>query len=987
MKRTIGLAICLAVTFALATSASHAAGQSSAAAAGRVTVDQVERVHRNQDLGTPEIVSGRFTVTTGATMADRAVAFFASRSNLFRLTQPQDELELRSERTDDLGLSHLRFQQVRNGVPVWGCQTIVHFRDDQTIYLIGGQTIPTPRVTTTPTISGTVAQLHAITHLSGQYPDIELQPKTELVIYPNNGDPRLAQLVTVTSPTNGAVRRRVFVDAESSRVLYDFNDIHFDGPDTGIGLAVDGNFYSFPIYEFSGNYQLVDATRTMFVPPASNLEGVVVTYDDYYGGGPISTDPNGDKFWNDNAAQKAEVSGHHFAAITYEYFLNRFGRNSYDDAGSTILVNAHDPYYVNNAYWNGECINFADGDGVTFLPFSGDLDVVAHELTHGVTEYNGNGGLIYQHQSGAINESYSDVFGNMVDSADAAWLIGEDIVLFAPGYLRNMKDPTLRDDPKHMADYLYLPLSNDNGGVHSNSGIGNHCAYLASDVHGLGRSKMEQIWYRTLTTYMTPNSNYYFRAGMTLQSAIDLYGYGSPEMLGVEAALGDVGLGPVYAMPQTTSVGAAFGEIANQSIWLFNPGSSTGSIQVAAPVPSLPGLTISPPTLAITDGDSADFVLTLDATALDECDVGAFVDTLDFTVTGPDTTELRLPVNVYVGYTAASIEEETAGTSCVTLDAFNTTKMDRFERGGLDALYQGTLLVGLWDAGVVHTYRDVFGVQKFAPVDTISGAPGTGPISFRIASHDARVQGMVTYSSSGEIDSCGFIIAEYDLFNLCDTALTVLAGLFCDFDIDNSTLNRADYDAVDRLVYMHDQSDSHAAGMALLSGTPRNLRAIHNPSLVWGGSFTDDVAYSEMNQTANVASPIDDDWSVLLTFGQTQIGPGDTIRYAVALVYSDSGSSGLGAIVEQAESWWEGPPTCCTNPGNVDGIVGAGGPVDVADLTYLVAYVFLGGPVPPCLEEGNVDGIVGVGGPVDVADVTYLVTYLFQGGPPPPPCL
>ncbi len=83
---------------------------------------------------------------------------------------------------------------------------------------------------------------------------------------------------------------------------------------------------------------------------------------------------------------------------------------------------------------------------------------------------------------------------------------------------------------------------------------------------------------------------------------------------------------------------------------------------------------------------------------------------------------------------------------------------------------------------------------------------------------------------------------------------------------------------------------------------------------------------------------------------------------------------------------WMAPSSCCLNRGNVDGVIGGAGAIDVSDLTYLVAYLFTGGPVPPCIEEGNVDGVVGGGGPIDVSDLTYLVAYLFTGGAPPPPC-
>ncbi len=104
------------------------------------------------------------------------------------------------------------------------------------------------------------------------------------------------------------------------------------------------------------------------------------------------------------------------------------------------------------------------------------------------------------------------------------------------------------------------------------------------------------------------------------------------------------------------------------------------------------------------------------------------------------------------------------------------------------------------------------------------------------------------------------------------------------------------------------------------------------------------------------------------TAGQPAVGSGSSTNYRLT------------------SGFWPGGGDCCLNRGSVDGIIGAGGPVDVADLTYLVAYLFGGGPAPPCIEEGNVDGVVGAGGPIDVADLTYLVAYLFLGGDPPPPC-
>jgi Zn-dependent metalloprotease len=155
-----------------------------------------EVVQFHQKYGTVETVSGRFPVESGATRIEKAYAFFDSRTADFRIERPGEELELLSEKTDALGLTHLRFQQVYKDVKVWGCQTIVHFEDDMTIYLVGGQTIPTPELDVSPDITAGDAEQEAIISLKDQLDHQDLETETELIIYPNDGDPRLAYLVT-----------------------------------------------------------------------------------------------------------------------------------------------------------------------------------------------------------------------------------------------------------------------------------------------------------------------------------------------------------------------------------------------------------------------------------------------------------------------------------------------------------------------------------------------------------------------------------------------------------------------------------------------------------------------------------------------------------------------------------------------------------------------------------------------------------------------
>ena len=212
------------------------------------------------------------------------------------------------------------------------------------------------------------------------------------------------------------------------------------------------------------------------------------------------------------------VDAHYGATATYDYYKNTHGRNSYDGNNATITSTVHYSSNYNNAFWNGSQMVYGDGDGSTFIALVA-LDIVAHELTHAVTERTAN--LVYEKEPGALNESVSDIFGIMVDRDD--WLIGEDS--YTPGTsgdaLRHLDDPTLGGQPDHYDDRLYpgscTPSQyNDYCGVHSNSGIPNKAAYLMIQggthggvtVTGVGRAAVEDIWYRALTTYVTSQTNF-----------------------------------------------------------------------------------------------------------------------------------------------------------------------------------------------------------------------------------------------------------------------------------------------------------------------------------------------------------------------------------------------------------------------------------------------------------------------------------------------
>jgi len=243
---------------------------------------------------------------------------------------------------------------------------------------------------------------------------------------------------------------------------------------------------------------------------------------------------------------------------TYDFYAAAYNRNSIDDEGLPMLATVHFGQDYNNAFWNGEQMVFGDGDGELFNRFTISLDVIGHELTHGVTEDEAQ--LVYFFQSGALNESVSDVFGSLVKqrvlnqtAEQADWLIGAG--LFTANVngvaLRSMKapgtaydDPVLGKDPQpaHMNDYVRGFA--DNGGVHINSGIPNHAFYLAAtQIGGYAWEKAGRIWYETLLdAQLRPTANFQRFASLTLAHAEKLFGAGSPERQAVSQAWNEVGI-------------------------------------------------------------------------------------------------------------------------------------------------------------------------------------------------------------------------------------------------------------------------------------------------------------------------------------------------------------------------------------------------------------------------------------------------------------
>lgn len=244
---------------------------------------------------------------------------------------------------------------------------------------------------------------------------------------------------------------------------------------------------------------------------------------------------------------------------TFDFYLAAYGRHSVDGAGLPLDASVHYGQGYDNAFWDGSQMVFGDGDGKIFKDFTIPVDVIGHELTHGVTQYSAN--LTYEGQSGALNESVSDVFGALIkqyalrqSAEDADWLIGEGLLepgvhgvalrsMMAPGTAYD--DPRLGKDPQPAHMDHYVRTDDDNGGVHVNSGIPNHAFYLlATALGGYAWERAGRIWYATLTGGNLPaDADFAAFAQVTTAAAQAHYGDGE-EKRAVLAAWAGVGVTP-----------------------------------------------------------------------------------------------------------------------------------------------------------------------------------------------------------------------------------------------------------------------------------------------------------------------------------------------------------------------------------------------------------------------------------------------------------
>lgn len=406
--------------------------------------------------------------------------FVALYAPAFGIRSIDQELRLSYTQARAAGGMHARYQQVYEELPVIVGELVININHNGALLAMGGEISPDLKLNTLPLLNATQAEEIALNAISKWYSidNGELwTSEPRLAIYdpkllkPSMIKPSLVWELEVNTLSLLPIREYILIDAQSGAINLHFNKIHN-----------------------AKNRQTYTAGGT------DSLPGILVCDE---------TDSN--CIAGDADARNA----HAFTGHTYDFYANYHNRDSLDNVGGALISTVHwdDGITCPNAFWNGVQMAYCDGMAAD--------DVVGHELTHGVTEFES--ALFYYYQSGAINESLSDIWGEFIDLTNGSgtdtpttrWLLGEDLPA-SIGVLRNMKDPTQLSSPDKMTSPYYFLDSEDNGGVHFNSGINNKAAYLLTDggtfnsktVAALGLNKVAKIYYEAQTQLLTSGSDY-----------------------------------------------------------------------------------------------------------------------------------------------------------------------------------------------------------------------------------------------------------------------------------------------------------------------------------------------------------------------------------------------------------------------------------------------------------------------------------------------
>lgn len=501
------------------------------------SIPGASRVLYEKDGLTPRFVN------FGSTATWDSLTITELQHQLFGNSASDSWLKVKSER-DDLGMVHTRFQQQYKQIDVEGNVFIFHSKDAR-IVSANGHFSPNINLSVIPQITSEQAILNAIADNGLSMDQLENHEEAELVILNVSGEFILVYKCSVFS-RKPFVNEWVFVNAKSGQVEKRISRIcEIDA--IGTGHTQFSGVQTITSDNVSvGNYSLRETGRGSGIETINTLTNLAYT--------------DTDNDWNNvNATQDEFAIDVHFGAeATYDFYYDNFNRDSYDNAGGYVLSYVNDEFVGVNAYWSGgpeNAMHYGNGDA-NYFPVA-SLEIAGHELTHGVTE--NSAALIYEGESGALNESFSDIFGNTIRFLNApsvaTWYIGDQLLRpngVGDAAFRNMSNPNEFLNPDTYGG-LYF---NSGDIVHYDSGIQNFWYYLLVEggtgindinnnyaVTAIGMNDAMRIAYRNLAFYLTPGSTFMDARDGSEQAAIDLFGLCSPQQFEVIHAWYAVGVG------------------------------------------------------------------------------------------------------------------------------------------------------------------------------------------------------------------------------------------------------------------------------------------------------------------------------------------------------------------------------------------------------------------------------------------------------------
>ena len=518
---------------------------------GAIAEETISIINTNNN-GSPTFVAGELgAFTQGNAVA--ALKSVLSSQSAFGYTG-KEGFTVKRQWIDELGKSHTDFNQTINGIKVYGTRLIIHSNITNSslnslnatgnVYAISGSlAVDSAASNSFAMISGNDNGLQAKS-FAQQLGNITSKPELSYV-YLDTGETKLAWRMEVTWD-NGPEdfgRDFMFFDAVTSELVARHPQVH--------------SAKSRRTYTLNGG-------------SSNQAPGTLLCTDNQSCGG-------------NQAAQRA----HDGASYVYDYYSTKHGRDSLNGNGMTMISSVD--LGQANAYWTGSQMIYGQAGGGFDKDFTSDFDVIGHEFTHGLTQYTA--GLVYQNESGALNEAWSDIFGVSAEAyrngvTTSSWLLGDGLYNQQGKALRYMDNPTQDNSSKDYYPERYTG-SADNGGVHWNSGIANLAYVLLVDggihprnkttvtVPSIGMAKAEKIFYRALTTYMSSNTNFSGARTATANAANDLYG--ATEKAAVECAWGAVGVGNTSSCSGTNPPPPPTGTTLENGVAKTGLGESSGS--------------------------------------------------------------------------------------------------------------------------------------------------------------------------------------------------------------------------------------------------------------------------------------------------------------------------------------------------------------------------------------------------------------------------